>query len=370
MIKFTGVVLSVLVSFCTVANGDTITLRNVGRDIEVKVIGVTGEYVDAAILKNSIKSLNMQVSNTGNYTDLISLNVANAAIECKVKEVSENAIRVLIPTSAISSLQMSFQTDDKQIKTLPPVGVDNRPKITDVIVKKEQMEDQRLEAKIKDDTGDKVAVEDIRTSPAEKTGAGKDYRLKTKKKKKEKFTEESDLSKPEAEVTSLGMDEAVGDEKSLEDVGKASGLTQEQVVEPKDDKDENEEKEEEKVIQEEVKKEKPVKQNPNLGNVEGKILHSGSPLPDCQVKLQMLEKSGLLAKGYRPIDGAVEIETVTDKDGVYHFENVSPGLYKLYWKPPSETSWVRRFKMEPDVIVEPGKNTNPKNIETLKRTLN
>ena len=69
----------------------------------------------------------------------------------------------------------------------------------------------------------------------------------------------------------------------------------------------------------------------------------------------MLEKSGLLAKGYRPIDGAVEIETVTDKDGVYHFENVSPGLYKLYWKPPSETSWVRRFKMEPDVIVEPGK---------------
>ena len=166
------------------------------------------------------------------------------------------------------------------------------------------------------------------------------------------------------------MDEAVGDEKPSEDVGKASGLTQEQVVEPKDDKDENEEKEEEKVIQEEVKKEKPVKQNPNLGNVEGKILHSGSPLPDCQVKLQMLEKSGLLAKGYRPIDGAAEIETVTDKDGVYHFENVSPGLYKLYWKPPSETSWVRRFKMEPDVIVEPGKNTNPKNIETLKRTLN
>ena len=65
MIKFTGVVLSVLVSFCTVVNGDTITLRNVGRDIEVKVIGVTGECgVDAAILKNSIKSLNMQFSNT------------------------------------------------------------------------------------------------------------------------------------------------------------------------------------------------------------------------------------------------------------------------------------------------------------------
>ena len=55
---------------------------------------------------------------------------------------------------------------------------------------------------------------------------------------------------------------------------------------------------------------------------------------------------------------------------MYRFVNVSPGLYKLYWKPPSETAWVRRFKMDPDVIIEPGKLTNPKDIETLKRTLN
>lgn len=370
MIKFTGVVLFVLVSFCTVVNGDTIALKNVGRDVEIKVVGVTAEYIDAVISKDSIKSLSMQFSNTGNYTDLISLHVANTAVECKVKEITENAVRVLIPTSAVSSLQMAFQTDGKQIKTLPSVEVSNKPKITDVIVKKEQLEEQRLETKIKDDTGDKVAVEDIRTSPAEKTGAGKNYRLKTKKKKKEKITEGSDLSMSEAEDTSLDTDEVAVDEKPLEDVEKVSGLTQERLAEPMGGKDANEDKEAEKIIQEEVKKEKPVKQNPNLGSVEGKILHSGSPLPDCQVKLQLLEKGGLLAKGYRPVNGAVEIETVTYKDGVYHFENVSPGLYKLYWKPPSETSWVRRFKMEPDVIVEPGKNTNPKDVETLKRTLN
>ena len=66
----------------------------------------------------------------------------------------------------------------------------------------------------------------------------------------------------------------------------------------------------------------------------------------------------------------MENETVTDNEGVYRFANVSPGLYKLYWKPPSETAWVRRFKMEPDVIVVPGKLTNPKDVETMKRTLN
>ena len=51
----------------------------------------------------------------------------------------------------------------------------------------------------------------------------------------------------------------------------------------------------------------------------------------------------------------MEIETVTDKDGVYHFENVSPGLYKLYWKPLLKLRGLDDLKMEPDVIVEPGK---------------
>ena len=46
-------------------------------------------------------------------------------------------------------------------------------------------------------------------------------------------------------------------------------------------------------------------------------------------KVANVEKSGLLAR-VRPVAEAVEIETVTDNDGMYRFVNVSPGLYKLY----------------------------------------
>ena len=137
MIKFSTLLLCILVCFCTAVDGDTVVLKNVGKDIEVKVIGITNEYVEAAILKNNIKSLNMQFLNTGNYTDLVSLNIANATIECKVKEISEDTIRVLIPSSAISSLQMSFQAEDKQARAIP-AGVDNMPKPMDIIAKKEQ----------------------------------------------------------------------------------------------------------------------------------------------------------------------------------------------------------------------------------------
>src|SRR3972149_9755190 len=69
-------------------------------------------------------------------------------------------------------------------------------------------------------------------------------------------------------------------------------------------------KEVDEAVEEDIKKEEPVIQDRNLGSVEGKILRSGRPLPGCQVKLQMLEKGGLLTKGYRPVEGAVENETV------------------------------------------------------------
>ena len=366
MVKFAAIVFCVLVCFYAAVNGDTIVLRNVGKDVDLKVIGVTGDYINAVISKKSIKSLNMQFLNPGNYPDMISLDIADAAVECKVKEITEDAIHILIPTSKISSLQMSFQSDTKQIKTLP-VEVDNKPKTTDMIVETEksaQVGDRGLELKTQEDVKGKGIADEIRTSPPEKSDVGKYYRLKTKKKKKENLSEEDDQSREKVENASTGIHESVVDEKPLTEGEEISETSQKQL------NDLHDKEEVGKAVEEDIKKEKLIIQDKNLGSVEGKILRSGSPLPDCQVKLQMLEKGGLLTKGYRPVEGAVEIETVTDKEGIYHFANVSPGLYKLYWKPSSETTWVRRFKMEPDVIIEPGKPTNPRDIETLKRTLN
>jgi len=230
--------------------------------------------------------------------------------------------------------------------------------------KSAQIEDQKLEPKVQEDDRGKGIVDEIRTDSIEKKEAGKYYRLKTKKAKKESLLEEDDKLVTKTEDASMGIHESIEDEKPLTESGETSESNQDLLKESYD------KEEVDKAVEEDIKKEEPVIQDRNLGSVEGKILRSGSPLSGCQVKLQMLEKSGLLAKGYRPVAEAMEIETVTDDDGVYRFVNVSPGLYKLYWKPPSETSWVRRFKMEPDVIIEPGKLTNPKDVETLKRTLN
>ncbi|MEP9409971.1 MAG: carboxypeptidase regulatory-like domain-containing protein [Candidatus Brocadia sp.] len=367
MIKILAIVLCMFVNFYAAVNGDTVTLRNDGRDIDLRVTGLTEEYISAIIPKKDLKSLKMQFVDTTKYPDVIFLNVATAAIECKIKEIAEDAIKVLIPTSMISSLRMSFPPENRQLVSAEDEG---KPEVVNVVVKKEKAErivERGTESGILEHTGEGKIADQIRMPPAEKTGREKYYRLKMKK-KVEDSEDEYGLSKMEAKDATAGVDndydnESFMDERIQELDTKTFGQIQKQASELTD-------KESADTVKEQLKGKKGAVQGPNLGMVEGRILHSGKPLPDCQVKLQMLEKGGLLTKGYRPVEGAVELEAITDKDGFYRFVNVSPGLYKMYWKPPEETTWVRRFKMEPDVIVIAGKLTKPKDIETLKRTLN
>ena len=343
-------------------HGDTITLKGISKDIDLKVTGVADEYINVVISKKAIKSLNMQIQDTKSYPDVIVLNVANAAIECKVEAINDDAVQILIPSTVVSSLKMSFQSQNKQVKTTP-VEVEEKSKTVDVSEageKTEQKEERVPESKGAEIPEKLAAAEDIRTNPTEKIGMEKSYRLKVKNKERKGEAEELNLSRVGTESEHINKNDAGVDEKPQEEGMETTELDQKQ---GKDSQSVGN-------AIEEVAKKEPSPQDMNLGRVEGRILHSGKPLPTCQVKLQMLEKSGLLVKGYRPVEGATELEAVTDGEGAYHFMNVSPGSYKLYWKPPSETAWVRRFKMEPDVKIEPGKLTNPKDIETLKRTLN
>ena len=145
---------------------------------------------------------------------MISLDIANVTVECKIKEINEDGIHVLIPTSKISSLQMSFQSDDKQSKLLP-VEADNKPKSIDAVVEKEktaQIEDQKLEPKVQEDARGKGIVDEIRTEPPEKKEVGKYYRLKTKKTKKERLLEENDQINAKAEDVSKGVHESIVEE--------------------------------------------------------------------------------------------------------------------------------------------------------------
>ncbi|GAB61127.1 MAG: carboxypeptidase regulatory-like domain-containing protein [Candidatus Jettenia sp.] len=366
------VVFLIMMGFYATANGDTLTLKNISKGIDLKVIGVADECIKAIILKNDVKSLSMQFSDTKNYSDVIFLDISNVAIECKVKEVTNDSIQVLIPTTLISALQMSFQSQDKQIDTAL-AEIEHKPKIVMDQIAEEKKSEQITEGKkaefpISDSLEEKAIADEIRMDQ-DKVGAEKHYRLKTKKTKKENPAEEDNLS--EIETKSVLLDSEISDsnrdEKLSQEGGKTSGL-EEELSEGLTDNEMD--KGLEKPEEEHLLKGDSIPSTVRFGSVEGKILHGAKPLPDCQVKLQILEKIGLLTKGYRPVEGSVEFETVTDKDGVYHFMNIPPGLYKVYWKPLSDTDWVRRFKMEPDVIVEPGKLTNPKTIETLRRTLN
>lgn len=349
MKKFAIILFCILLGFCSPVYTDTITLKNVNKDITIKVVGVTGDHVNVVIEKKALKSLNIQLVNDKDYSDVIFLADTDIAIECKIKEITADAIAMLIPASNISSLYMSFQSDDKHKQPIPvessiPAETENTLKATAQLTAKEEKKGQmredhpRLRAEIPKSVIEDTIVDEIRTS-REKPDGGKGYRLKLMGKKTKNLPEEN----------------SAGVELQEKPIGSESIVEEEEIA--------GEEVEEEN-------QERPYIQDKNLGGVEGKIFHSGKPLSDCQVRLQRLEKGGLLSKGYRPVEGAAEYETITNKDGIYRFMNVPPGLYKLYWKPRSEETWVRRFKTEPDVIVESGKLTNPKAIETLKRTLN
>ncbi|OQZ00572.1 MAG: hypothetical protein B6D35_06240 [Candidatus Brocadia sp. UTAMX2] len=366
MVKYAALVLCLVVICFSPAYGDTIVLKNSSADIDLKITSVRKDCVNAILTRHSIKSLNMEFFSSKEYPDVIVLNITNTAMECKIKEIAEDYVRLQIPASVISSLAVSSPLEGDMKNTVSDKMV-NRLRMGDVEGRgaAKEPEEGRVFEPMADGNAREGGIRDgLRTSSSEGVAVEKNYRLRVKKAERKSPSVEGELSKPETE--SSGLEEALTDEETLEPDAETSEMNQQAAHEPMEPLEE----EDKEGVEDVVKKDKPVDQDPNLGRVEGRILHSGKPLPDCQVKLQMLEKVGILNKGYHPIEGALEHEVITDKDGVYRFMNMSPGLYKVYWKPSSETSWIRRFKMEPDVVVNSGRLTTPKDIETLKRTLN
>lgn len=347
-------------------SGDTVTLRmgSVDKDLELTVLGFTEEYVEARIEKKNIKSMKIQFVEGNQFPDIIFVNNIDTAVECKIKDVAEDAIRVLIPKSAISFLRVSAKQDSSKNKT---DVAKSTAKLPDRAEEKKDTPQKKKQSYVARSSGDKSTesfVDDLRAFPGEKIKGEKNYRLRTIKIKNERLLDDDALVNAGIEANSTEILPHTDGIENVPELEKESiESNQNRVKDSMDAKGVTK-------PGEDPKGKSPVVQDLDLGWVEGKITGSGSPLPDCQVKLQILEKGSLLTKGYHPIEGAVAFETNTDTDGVYRVMNVPPGLYKLYWKPAGETSWVRRFKMEPDVIVEAGKATNPKTVETTKRTLN
>lgn len=347
-------------------SGDTVTLRmgSVDKDLELTVLGFTEEYVEASIEKKNIKSMKIQYIKGNQFPDVVFANNVDTALECKIKEVAEDAILVLIPKSAIAFLRVSPKKDGGKNKTDVAQKTEKPPAPAAEKKDTPQKKKQKPVVPLREDESDESFVNDLRAFPGEKVKGEKNYRLRTVKIKKDRLLNNDTLVDAGTEAVSTENIPHAGGIGNLYEMEKGTNeADRNKVKDPMDTKGITK-------PAEYLKGKDPTIQDLDLGWVQGKITCNEIPLPDCQVKLQILEKGGLLTKGYHPIEGAVAFETNTDKDGMYHLMNVPPGLYKLYWKPAGEATWVRRFKMEPDVIVEAGKATNPKTVETTKRTLN
>jgi hypothetical protein len=103
------------------------------------------------------------------------------------------------------------------------------------------------------------------------------------------------------------------------------------------------------------------------GTVHGRLSNRGRPLVNCHVVIvPMHDENGV--SGFDP--DRKPLDTLTDDQGEYRFENVAPGAYKLTWLPQGQTRWIRRIAMTPDVKVRNGETTGLKEIRVALQTVN
>ncbi len=103
------------------------------------------------------------------------------------------------------------------------------------------------------------------------------------------------------------------------------------------------------------------------GAVHGRLFHQGRPLENCSVALSSLSKR---FTGYTVDRSAKPLRALTDARGVYYFENVPAGAYKLSWLPDGTNRWIRRIKMQPDVSVRGGEVVGLTDIRIALRAVN
>ncbi|MGA2033940.1 MAG: carboxypeptidase-like regulatory domain-containing protein [Thermoguttaceae bacterium] len=103
------------------------------------------------------------------------------------------------------------------------------------------------------------------------------------------------------------------------------------------------------------------------GTVFGRLLDKGRPLVNCRVVIVPLHE----------VDGVTSFDedrkpltTVTDPEGVFRFDGVPPGGYKLTWLPDGQRQWIRRISLRPDVKVHNGETTRLKEIRVALHTIN
>ena len=295
--------------------GDTLRLANIDKEIDAKIVEVSEEFVEVVIPQREIGSISMKSELDDKFPDSVSINVNGKEnkVVCKIVKITKEpgSIKLRIPKQKVSAIQITFpgSDQDKTSKARKEGGEKEYSPVDPEIMKAQIMEALMLEFE-KKNKQEKIALE---------------------KKLKNELRRELERKQEREDM-------------AVEEIKEDLRL----------------EFEEKKQLEEEAYEVE------NFGVVRGRMLYKGKPLPGCQVKIVMLEKWGLL----KSVKEGVRFETVTADNGHYRFEKVPPGEYKLYWKPPAESSWIRKIQMEPDMYVEAGETAYFPDRETNVRTIN
>jgi hypothetical protein len=106
---------------------------------------------------------------------------------------------------------------------------------------------------------------------------------------------------------------------------------------------------------------------PAEGTVRGRLMQNGRPLANCNVVIVPMEAERR-AYGFDP--SLEPLTATTDPEGVYYFEHVPAGKYKLTWLPERTNQWIRRIDIKPDFVVHAGQEVYVKTIGAALRTIN
>ncbi len=101
------------------------------------------------------------------------------------------------------------------------------------------------------------------------------------------------------------------------------------------------------------------------GSATGKVQLRGKPAGGVTVRVVRIAVSTFL--GERRTAQEKSHVARTDKRGVFHFEKLPPGSYKIYVQVKPEDVWIRRFRDKPDFVVKAGERTKVPSVRIPAR---
>ena len=103
------------------------------------------------------------------------------------------------------------------------------------------------------------------------------------------------------------------------------------------------------------------------GRAEGAILQGGQGLQGCEIQLVRIFKARSIFSMRRFSEESTTFTAITDDRGMYAFDKLPVGAYKLRWQLPNDKGWIRRLKDKPDAIVKEGQTAILTSVETNRR---